>query len=90
MSDGPALTLEVLGDIEVTVSVTLGSARRTIKEILALHEDSVLPLNVGATAPVHMLVNGVPVATGEIVELEDGSLAIEIDHVRADATSAIE
>lgn len=83
MNDGTSLALEMLGDIEVTVSVALGAARRTIKEILELHEGSVVPLDASASAHVNLLVNGVTVATGEIVELDDGMLAIEITCVLA-------
>lgn len=90
MSVSAALTLDALGDVEVTVSVTIGAARRTLKEMLALQEGSVIPLDVGSAAPVKMLVNGVAVASGEIVELDDGMLAIEIDRVRMDATVSLE
>lgn len=82
MNDGVALTFETLGDIEVTVSVVLGGARRTIRSVLELREGSVVPLDVSSSARVQMLVNGVAIATGEIVELDDGTLAIEIVDVR--------
>lgn len=85
MNDGAALSLETLGDIEVTVSVVLGGARRTIRSVLELREGSVVPLDASASEQVQMLVNGVAVATGEIVELDDGMLAIEIVGVGGDA-----
>ena len=91
MNDGTSLALEALGDIEVTVSVALGTARRTIKEVLELREGSVVPLDVSASAQVQLLINGVTVATGEIVELDDGMLAVEVDrvHGRMDPSAVV-
>ena len=91
VNDGATIALETLGDIEVTVSVAMGTARRTIKEVLELREGSVVPLDVSASAQVQLLINGVTVATGEIVELDDGMLAIEISsvHGRMNSTAVV-
>jgi flagellar motor switch protein FliN/FliY len=78
------LTLASLGDIEVTVSVSVGAARCSVSEVLGFTEGTIVPLGAGADAPVELMVNGVVVATGDIVELDDGTLAIEVRVVHAD------
>ena len=83
MNATPPLTLASLGDIEVTVSVSVGRARCSVSEVLAFAEGTIVSLGVGADAPVELMVNGVVVATGDIVELDDGTLAIEVRAVYA-------
>lgn len=81
MSAADGLSLDVLGQVEVDVSVLLGTSTVLVRDILAFSPGTVLPLDSRADAPVRVLVNAVPVATGDIVELEDGSLAVEIRSV---------
>jgi flagellar motor switch protein FliN len=83
MNPGQMLTLAALGDVEVSVAVTLGGARCRVSDVLAFTEGSVVMLGTRAEAPVDVLVNGVVVAGGDIVELDDGALAVEIRYVRA-------
>lgn len=82
------LTLAALGDVEVSIAVTLGSARCKVSEVLAFTEGTVVVLGVRADAPVDLQVNGIIVASGDIVELADGALAVEIRDVRAIAAKA--
>jgi flagellar motor switch protein FliN/FliY len=88
MSAGHALTLAALGDVEVSITVTLGRARSTVNDVLAFAEGTVVMLGARADAPVDLQVNGVTVASGDIVELADGALAVEIRDVRAIAANA--
>lgn len=83
MSSGSSLTLAALSDVEVSITVMLGSARCRVSDVLSFTEGSVVPLGTNADSMVDLLVNGVAVATGDIVELDDGALAIEIREVRA-------
>jgi flagellar motor switch protein FliN/FliY len=71
----------VIGDIEVAITVLLGSARCTIGEVMDFAPGAIVPLSARADAPVHVLVNGTALAGGDIVELEDGSLAVEIAEI---------
>jgi flagellar motor switch protein FliN/FliY len=89
MSAGQTLTLAVLGDVEVSVAVALGSARCRVSEVLAFCEGTVVALAARADAPVDVLVNGVAVASGDIVELEDGTLAVEISAVHSSTENRI-
>ena len=72
------LDIEALKDVEVAVSVLLGSARATVAQVLAFVPGDVVTLDSRSDAPVFLLVNGVPIAFGDIVVADDGRLALEI------------
>jgi len=68
--------------IEVTVSV--GHARPTIRELLAMGEDAVLTLDKGVDDPVELYVGGRLIARGELQEAdtgEPGQLAVRLTEV---------
>lgn len=60
-------SLEFLKDIDVRLSVELGRTSLKLKEVMALGEDSVVPLDRLTDELLDVLVNGKPVAKGEIV-----------------------
>ncbi len=72
------LSVAALGSVEVTVTALLGSANARIADVLAYAPGSIISLDAKTDAPVGLLVNGVLVASGDIVLTDDGSLAIEI------------
>jgi flagellar motor switch protein FliN/FliY len=59
--------LELLLDIPLKVTVVLGRTRRPIREVLKLGPGALVELDAMADEPVEILVNGVPVARGEVV-----------------------
>ncbi len=61
------LPLDVLADVPLEVSVMLGRTRKNIREILEMLPGSVIELDRMAGEPVDILVNGRPVARGEVV-----------------------
>lgn len=63
--------LELLADVDLVVSVELGRTRLALRDVLRLVTGSVLELNRAASAPVDVLVNGSPVARGEVVVVDD-------------------
>jgi flagellar motor switch protein FliN/FliY len=75
------LELETLGDVRVAVTALLGRATASIADVLKFAPGTVVPLDVRADAPVPLLVNGVAIASGDLVATDDGSLAIEIDEI---------
>lgn len=77
-TNGAGIALEALGDVEVGVSVQLGRAKLPLSSIVAFSTGDVVSLDTGAEEPVTLLVNGVPVATGDIVVDDDGVLSVEI------------
>jgi flagellar motor switch protein FliN len=63
--------LELILDVPLQVSVELGKARKTIKEILELGPGSVIELDRLAGEPVDMIVNGKLVAKCEVVVINE-------------------
>ena len=68
---GPAGDLDLLADVELTVTVELGRIRLPLRELLRLQEGSVVELDRLAGAPVDVLANGTPVARGDVVVVGD-------------------
>ena len=58
-------------DVDLRMTVELGSTTRTIGEVLAMHEGSVVELDQLAGEPVAILVNHQPIARGEVVVIDD-------------------
>ncbi len=63
----------------VTVSVSVGKARATIEELLAIGPKSILTLESKIDDPVELIVGERVIARGRLVELgEDGAFGVEI------------
>ena len=60
-----------LSAIPVEVSVELGRAQMTVGATLELHAGSLITLNRMAGEPMDLLVNGTPIARGEIVVVDE-------------------
>jgi flagellar motor switch protein FliN/FliY len=63
--------LDMFLDVPVGVTVQLGSAQLSMREVLHLNSGSVVQLDKLADAPVELLVNDKLVARGEVVVLEN-------------------
>ncbi len=68
--DGPA-DLGRLNDVPVELTVEIGRTRMTIGETLALGPGAIVSLNRLAGEPVDLLVNGTPIARGEVVVIDE-------------------
>jgi flagellar motor switch protein FliN/FliY len=68
---GGAAELERLHDVPVELAVEIGRTRMTIGETLALGPGSIITLNRLAGEPVDLLVNGKPIARGEVVVIDE-------------------
>jgi flagellar motor switch protein FliN/FliY len=66
-----ASELERLSDVPVELAVEIGRTRMTIGETLALGPGSIITLNRLAGEPVDLLVNGKPIARGEVVVIDE-------------------
>jgi len=66
-----ARNFDLLLDIPLEVTVELGRARLTLRELLALTAGSVVELGKLAGEPLDVLVNGKLVARGEAVMAND-------------------
>lgn len=67
----PSVDLGALRDLELRVSVELGSAAMPLREVLELGPGSVIELDRLIGEPVDVLVNGHPVGRGEVVAIGD-------------------
>jgi flagellar motor switch protein FliN/FliY len=66
-----AAELERLYDVPVELAVEIGRTRMTIRETLALGPGSIVSLDRLAGDPVDLLVNGKPIARGEVVVIDE-------------------
>jgi len=64
---GLANSLGLLANIQVRMTVEVGSSQITLQDLLRLNEGSVVELNRLAGDPLDILVNGTPIAKGEVV-----------------------
>ena len=63
--------LRRLSDVPVEVTVEMGRTRMTVGETLELRHGSIVTLNRMAGEPVDLLVNGTPIARGEVVVIDE-------------------
>jgi len=73
-------TLDVLLDVELPVTIRLGSAQTTVGDVLGLNTGSMLEFDGAAEALVDVLVNGRVVARGEMVMVE-GNYGVRITEI---------
>jgi flagellar motor switch protein FliN/FliY len=66
-----AAKLGMLLDVDLKVTVELGRARLKLRDVLNLANGSVVELSRATSEPVDILVNGVLLATGEVVVVDD-------------------
>lgn len=64
-------SLEVILDIPVTVSMEVGKAKISIRNLLKLNQGSVVELDRLAGEPLDVLVNGTLIAHGEVVVVNE-------------------
>src|SRR4051812_36861082 len=72
--------LERLYDVPVELAVEIGRTKMTIRETLGLGPGSIVTLDRIAGEPVDLLVNGKPIARGEVVVI-DGEFGLRVTEV---------
>jgi flagellar motor switch protein FliN/FliY len=80
--------LERLYDVPVELAVEIGRTHMTIRETLALGPGSIVTLNRLAGEPVDLLVNGKPIARGEVVVIDEEFGLRVTEVVAGEATEA--
>ena len=80
----PGAGMNMIMDVPVQLTVELGRARMSLREVMELREGSVIPLNKSAGEPVALYVNEQLVARGEIVLVED-FLGVRITEIAGEA-----
>ncbi|KCZ95403.1 putative flagellar motor switch protein FliN [Hyphomonas hirschiana VP5] len=64
--------------VPVTVTVSIGQKRLSVQEILELQPDSVIALSSKVDDPVDLFIDDKLIAKGELVETDDGQIAVKI------------
>ena len=65
------LNLDVILDVNVTLSLEVGRSRIPIRNLLQLNQGSVVELERAAGEPLDVYVNGTLIAQGEVVVVND-------------------
>jgi len=71
-----------LSDVTCSVDVWLGRATISVRECLHMKRHSIIPLHQSAGSDMQVAVNGVVVAHGEVVIIDD-STAVRLTEVTA-------
>lgn len=66
-----ALPLERFSEVQVEISVEIGRVTMSIGELLQLGEGSVVELERDVSEPVSVMAQGVRIARGEVVVIDD-------------------
>jgi flagellar motor switch protein FliN/FliY len=64
-------SLDILHEVELDVTAELGRLRMMVREVLAITPGTVLELDRPAGSPIDVLVNGVLIARGEVVVIDE-------------------
>jgi len=89
MPDSTSLKEDMLQGVSVDLRVCVGSASPTIKDLMELGPDSVLPLNTQIDDPVELYVGDKLIATGFLEtspDTDDGGLSVRLTAVGDPAT----
>lgn len=65
------MNLNLILDVMVTLSLEVGRVQMPVRELLQLAPGAIVELNRLATEPLDVLVNGVRIARGELVVVEE-------------------
>jgi flagellar motor switch protein FliN/FliY len=76
-----------LSDVPVELAVEIGRTRMTVGATLELRPGSIVVLDRVAGEPVDLLVNGTPIARGEVVVIDE-EFALRVTDVLGERTAA--
>lgn len=76
----PARNIDLILDVPLNVEVILGTATKRIQDILALGPGAIVELDRLVDEPVQITVNGVPIAQGEVVVVNE-NFGVRITHI---------
>ncbi len=79
-SPGNSMRRSIFG-VPVTVTVSIGRQRVSVADLLELREESIVPLAARIDDPIELMVDSKVIAKGELIETEDGSLAVKITDI---------
>ncbi|MGE3401578.1 MAG: FliM/FliN family flagellar motor switch protein [Vicinamibacterales bacterium] len=79
-SSAARLIPAALQDVVCGVDVVLGTSSMSVRSCLALARGSILELAEAAGDDLRIVVNGIPVAAGEVIIVDDGA-AVRITEI---------
>jgi len=71
-------------NLPIEISISVGTARPIVRDLLELDQDAILPLDRRVDDPVELFVGGKLIARGELQELDGdqaGQLAVRLTEV---------
>ena len=68
---GPEMNLNLILEVMVTLSLEVGRVQMSVRDLLQLAPGAIVELNRLATEPLDVLVNGVRIARGELVVVDE-------------------
>ncbi len=68
-------------NVPVTVTVSLGRSRLSVREVLDLRPESIVPLSARINDPIDLMIDNKVIARADLVELEDGLLGVKITEI---------
>jgi flagellar motor switch protein FliN/FliY len=86
---GGTADLGRLSDVPVELAVEIGRTRMTVGATLELRPGSIVVLDRVAGEPVDLLVNGTPIARGEVVVIDE-EFALRVTEVLGERAAAAE
>lgn len=63
--------IDLIRNVKVRLSVSAGRSELTVKELLDLKENAILPLDKGVRDPVDVILDGKVIARGNLVAVGD-------------------
>jgi flagellar motor switch protein FliN/FliY len=70
-ASGGEVNLNMIMDVAVTLALEVGRARMSVRELLQLAPGAIVELDRTAGEPLDVLVNGVRIARGEVVVINE-------------------
>lgn len=80
MSADRSDALGLLMDVQLPVTVRFGRTDLTLRQALQLRDGAIVELDATADSPVDIVVNGRPIARGEVV-MVDGNWAVRVQEL---------
>ncbi|HTV97391.1 MAG TPA: flagellar motor switch protein FliN [Steroidobacteraceae bacterium] len=68
---GQEMNLNLILDVSVTLALEVGRARMSVRDLLQLAPGAIVELDRLSTEPLDVLVNGVRIARGEVVVVNE-------------------
>jgi flagellar motor switch protein FliN len=68
---GQEMNLQLILDVAVTLALEVGRAKMSVRDLLRLAPGAVVELDRSAGEPLDVLVNGVRIARGEVVVVDE-------------------